>query len=43
VVWLILLSVALGMLIMWLAPRIRRHRNRTRTPTAPQPDAGAPG
>ena len=39
VVWLVLLSVALGMLIMWLAPRIRRQRQRRRT-GVPQPDAG---
>jgi hypothetical protein len=26
VIWLVLLSVALGALIMWLLPRIRRQR-----------------
>jgi len=32
VVWLILLSIALGALIFWLVPRLRRrHRNRRRT------------
>ena len=43
VVWLVLLSVALGMLIMWLIPKIRRHRKKSSTPAAPQPDAGATG
>ncbi len=32
VVWLILLSIALGALIFWLVPRLRRrHKNRRRT------------
>ena len=30
VIWLVLLSVALGALIMWLVPRIRRQRKRSR-------------
>ena len=34
VIWLVLLSVALGALIMWLLPRIRRQRNRSRTADA---------
>ena len=34
VIWLVLLSVALGALIMWLLPRIRRQRNRNRTADA---------
>ena len=34
VIWLVLLSVALGALIMWLVPRIRRQRKRSRTADA---------
>jgi uncharacterized integral membrane protein len=41
VVWLVLLSVALGMLIMWLIPKIRRHRKGSRRPAMPEPDATA--
>jgi uncharacterized integral membrane protein len=41
VVWLVLLSVPLGMLIMWLIPKIRRHRKASRRPAMPEPDATA--
>ena len=37
VIWLVLLSIALGALIMWLLPRIRRRRKTSRAPaTAPE-------
>jgi uncharacterized integral membrane protein len=32
VIWLVLLSIALGALIMWLLPRIRRRRKTSRPP-----------
>jgi uncharacterized integral membrane protein len=43
-IFLVLLSVALGALIMWLVPRMRRHRKES-PPKAPpvQADTGAAG
>jgi uncharacterized integral membrane protein len=35
VVWLILLSIALGALIIWLLPRLRGRRRKRRTSSAP--------
>ena len=34
VIWLVLLGIALGALIVWLVPRIRRQRKRSRTADA---------
>jgi uncharacterized integral membrane protein len=43
VVWLVLLSIALGALIMWLVPRMRRRRRRSARRTDEPPRDGRGG
>jgi len=40
VLWLVVLSIALGALIMWLIPRMRRRRRRSARRTTAQSRAG---
>ena len=39
VVWLVLLSIGLGMLIMWLVPRLRRRNKKRSKSSEPKDEA----